>query len=271
MRQIFQILVGFIAVASMAGAQEGGTQTFSVPLSSPGSPAILEAELLEGTIKVLGYDGAEVLVDVTFQQDTDEHEGHEEHEGLTRIPSSSGELTIEENDNRVTIDTGWSHQEIYLEVRVPVNTSLRIEGTNGELIEAQGVSGQHELSHTNGDIRATGLRGSVIADSTNGDVKIELLEVTPDTPMSFTTFNGDVDLSLPSGFGAELRMQTGQGDIYTDFEVVTKPTQARVEREERDNGFRVRMEREVQGTIGAGGAELRFKTVNGDIYLRKLQ
>ena len=271
MRQLFQILVGFAAVASMAGAQESGAQTFTVPLSSPGSPAILEADLLEGTIKIIGYEGDEVLIEVTFQQDSDEHEGREEHEGLTRISSSSGEMTIEENDNRVTIDTGWSHQEIYLEVRVPVQTSLRIEGTNGDLIEAHGVSGQHELSHTNGDIKATGLRGSVIADSTNGDITVELLEVTPDTPMSFTTFNGDVDLRLPSGFGAELRMQTGQGDIYTDFDVVTRPIQPRVEREEAGSGFRVRMEREVQATMGAGGAELRFKTVNGDIYLRKVE
>ena len=89
--------------------------------------------------------------------------------------------------------------------------------------------------------------------------------------LSDATFNGDINLRLPADSQAELRMQSGQGDIYTDFEVVTRPTQAKVDREEKENGFRVRIEREVLGTIGAGGPELRFKTVNGDIYLRRIQ
>ena len=110
----------------------------------------------------------------------------------------------------------------------------------------------------------------MVADSTNGDIKIELLEVASGTPMSFTTFNGDIDLSLPTSVEAELRMQSSQGDIYTDFDVVTSPTQTRVDREERSDGYRVRIEREVLGSIGSGGPELRFKTINGDIYLRKL-
>jgi len=220
-------------------------------------------------MRVTAYEGTEVLVDVTFEQDEDDEP--EEHEGLTRIPSVSGGLTVEENDNRVHIDTDWSQSEMHLDIRVPIRTSLRLEGVNSDFIEVHGVTGQHELSHTNGDIIATGLRGSVIADNTNGDVTVELLEVTADTPMSFTTFNGDIDLTLPSTIQAELRMQTGQGDFYTDFDVVTRPTEARVEREEGEKGFRVRIEREVQGTIGGGGPELRFKTINGDIYLRKLK
>ena len=34
-------------------------------------------------------------------------------------------------------------------------------------------------------------------------------------------------------------------------------------------GFRVRIEKEVVGTINGGGPEFRFKTYNGDIYVRK--
>ena len=271
MRRFMYILTGLFFLASATLAQGGESQSFSVPLSSPGSPVTLEVDLIEGNIKVTGYEGSEILVDVTFASDEDEHEGDHEHEGLMRIPSISGGLVVEEEQNRVTIETDWSPHEMSVDIRTPFQTSLRLSAVNGDLIEAAGVDGQHELSHTNGDIIATGLRGSVVADSTNGDIKIELVEVTAATPMSFTTFNGDIDLSLPAGTQADLRMQSGQGDIYTDFDVVTQPTQARVDREERDKGFRVRIEREVRGKIGAGGAELRFKTINGDVYLRKIQ
>ena len=271
MRNIMGVAIAWMMLATSAGAQVGDSQNFSIPLSSPGSPAVLEIDLLDGDIRVNGYEGSEIVVDVTFSADDDDHDGHGEHEGLMRLPSVSGGLVIEEDQNRVSIETDWGPDAVSVDVRAPFETSLILSAVNGDLIEAHGVTGQHELSHTNGDIKATGLRGSVVADTTNGDVEIELLDVTAGTPMSFTTFNGDINLRLPADFQAELRMQSGQGDIYTDFDVVTRPTQARVDREEKGNGFRVRIEREVMGTIGAGGPELRFKTVNGDIYLRKIQ
>ena len=270
-RYLSNLILGLLVTSGMAVAQVAENETFVVPLSRPGSPAILAAEILQGTIKVTGYEGNEVLVDVRFASDHDEEGDHEASHGLMRIPSVSGGLTIEEDQNQVTIETDWSQDEINLEVRVPFQTSVRLSGVNGEWIEVDGVSGQHELSQTNGDIRATGIRGSIVADSTNGDITVELVEVTPDVPMSFSTFNGDIDLRLPAETSADLRLQSGQGDIYTDFEVVTKPTQTRVDPRKQDKGFRVRIEREVLGTIGAGGPELRFKTVNGDIYLRKIQ
>ena len=42
------------------------------------------------------------------------------------------------------------------------------------------------------------MRGSVIANTTNGDVVIELFEVHADTPMSFSSWNGDVQVTLPA-------------------------------------------------------------------------
>ena len=41
--------------------------------------------------------------------------------------------------------------------------------------------------------------------------------------------------------------------------------------EHEGKGYRVRMEKAVEGTIGGGGPELRFKTFNGDIILRQPQ
>lgn len=262
-------LICMLLFAGLAMAQDGETQSFVVPLSNPGQPAVLEASVMMGSISVVGYEGTEVQVEVTFEGDSDDDEGGEEREGLTRIPSHSAGVTIEEKGNKVEIDTDWSDEDIFIAVRVPVRTSVQLSGVNGDLIEIEGVSGEHELSHTNGDIRAINVRGSVIADTTNGDVVVELLEIDPDTPMSFSSFNGDVEVTLPASTQADLRMKTGQGDIYTDFDIQLQPTQPRVTREQEGEGYRVRMEKEVLGRIGAGGPEYRFKTFNGDIVLRQ--
>ena len=258
-------------MALICGALAAQPQSFVVPLSNPGQPAVLEASVMMGSISVVGYEGAEVVIEVTFEEHEDESEG-EEREGLKRIPSHSAGVTVEEKDNKVEVATDWSHNEVNLSIRVPFQTSLHLSGINGEFIEVDGVQGAHELSHTNGEVTARNIRGSVIANTTNGEIVVELLEIDPDTPMSFSTFNGDVEVTVPASIQATLYMQSGRGDVYTDFDVQLQPTQPRVTREQEGEGsYRVRMEKAVVGTIGGGGAEIRFKTFNGDIILRKPQ
>ena len=245
------ILFCLTLMSVILGAQ---TQSFTVPLSNPGQPVILEASVMMGSISVVGYEGAEVRVEVHFEADTDDDEEVEDRGGLKRIPSSSGGVTIEEKDNKVEVGTDWSNEEVYLKIQVPYQTSVHLSGLNGDLVEVEGVTGSHELSHTNGEITAKNMRGSVIANTTNGDVVVELLEVDPDTPMSFSSFNGDVQVTLPASIKASLYMQSGQGDIYTDFDVQLLPTEPKVTQEREGRGYRVRMEKAVEGSIGGGGA-----------------
>lgn len=246
-------------------------QSFVVPLSHPGQPVILEASVMMGSISVVGYEGSEVQVEVTFEEDREDDEESEGRDGLKRIPSSSGGVTVEEKDNKVEIGTDWSNAEIHLDIKVPFQTSVHLGGINGDFVQVEGVSGEHELSHTNGQITAKNMRGSVVANTTNGDVVVELVEIAPDTPMSFSSFNGDVQVTLPLTVKANLYMQSGRGDVYTDFDIELKPTRPKVTQEHEGSGYRVRMEKAVEGTIGGGGPEMRFKTFNGDIILRQPQ
>jgi hypothetical protein len=265
-----KILASVFCLLLMAAGLAAQSESFTVPLSNPGQPAVLEANVMMGSIQVEGYEGTEVQVEVTFAESADRDEDEaEEREGLRRIPSSSTGVTIEEKNNKVEIGTDWSPEEVHLRIRVPVRTSVHLSGLNGDLLEVVGVSGQHELSHTNGEITARNIRGSVIANTTNGDVTVELVEIDADTPMSFSSFNGDVEVTLPASVRANLFMQSAQGDVYTDFDIDLLPTKAKVTQEHEGGGYRVRMEKAVEGTLGGGGPELRFKTFNGDIILRR--
>ena len=271
MRRIkFLALLCTLLFATASWAQGGPGQELVVPLSNPGQPVVLEVSLVQGAITVTGYEGSQVIVEYTIEESTDAEDEVEEVDGMMRIPDSSVGLTIEEKDNLVEIGTDWSAQEVNLEVRVPVQTSLRINCVNGGEMVVSGVAGTHELSHTNAGITAVDVRGSVVADTTNGDLVVKLLEMDPDTPMSFSSFNGDVDVTFPAALRADLRMRSGQGDIFSDFEVQLQPVEATVTTEEHGGGYHLRMEREVRGTVGGGGPEMTFKTFNGNVYLRRL-
>jgi hypothetical protein len=65
-------------------------------------------------------------------------------------------------------------------------------------------------------------------------------------------------------------MESQNGDIYTDFDVAMRERGATESKEGRSGGpYRVTVERAVTGSINGGGPEMRFKTFNGNVHLRR--
>lgn len=269
-----------VAAQPPAAADPLDGQRLVVPLSSPGQPAVLEASLLMGTIHVEAYDGNEIVVVASRRErgedddcDGCDHDGHDEEgerQGLRRIPNQSFGLSIEERNNRVEVSAESWNRSIRLDIRVPRRTSLQLSTVNGGDLEASGVEGEHELQNTNGGISAIDVSGSVLANTTNGGIEVRLLRVTPDKAMSFSTWNGDIDVTFPPDLQALLLMNPGRGDLYTDFDVEVLPMEAEVTTRQQRKGYRVEIKQEVKAKVGGGGPEMRFRTYNGSVYVRKL-
>lgn len=262
------IALGAVLVGTAAAAQSADGQQIVVPLSDPSRPAVLQAEVLNGSLSVSAYEGNEIIVRAALRTDEDES-SPEKQNGLTRIPNTNVGLSIEEHDNRVTIDGDWSSNSTDLVIQVPRHTSLKLGTVNGGDIRVEGVDGNHELENVNGAISALDVAGSVVASTTNGDVTVRLTSVEPDKPMALSTWNGDVDLTLPAATRAKLRLDSGQGEIYTDFDLALEPQSTKVSRQEGKKGYKVRIEQEVVGRINSGETEFRLKTYNGDIFVRR--
>lgn len=261
-----------LGVAPQAvSAADSGDQRIVVPLTDPSRPVQLEVALMAGRIEVTGYDGKEVVVVAKSNTSRYERERDRDREpdGLRRIPNTALGLSVEEQKNNVSVSGSWQNASVSLEIQVPFRTSGSIQTTNGGDIVVRGLQGELELHNTNGGIEAIDIKGSVVADTTNGGVKVVLKEVTAGKPMSFTTLNGTVDVSFPPTFKAELRIEPGRGDILTDFDFEVVPTSPKVERSERGGGFRVEVGQDVRAKIGGGGPVVQLKTFNGHIVIRK--
>jgi DUF4097 and DUF4098 domain-containing protein YvlB len=103
--------------------------------------------------------------------------------------------------------------------------------------------------------------------------------------MSFTSFNGNVDVTLPASAKASLKLRSDRGDVYTDFDVKTtaappassssdaRDSRGRDRDRDRDRDdrakFRLDTDRAIYGTINGGGPDFELRTFNGNIYLRK--
>lgn len=220
----------------------------------------LEIRGVNGDIEAVRADGGEIVVHAAKharRSDPDdvrievvEHGG-----GVTICAVYPGPRGREENtcrpgggrnnvrDNDVTVD---------FTVHVPAGITLSAHTVNGGIeaadlasnVRARTVNGDIEI-HTAGWAEATTVNGSIAAAMGTAD--------WPDGA-EFETVNGAIRLTLPEDVRADLEARTVNGSIDSDFPVTVQGRFG---------------PRRVSGTLGGGGRELRVKTVNGGITLRK--
>lgn len=268
MRRITLALVILIFALGPAAGQKSPAaqeQRIVVPLTDPSRPVRLEVDLFSAQVEVEGYEGREVVI--LARNET--MEIAPTAGGMKRIPNTALGLTVEEHENEVSVSGDWSNQSVLVRIQVPFRTSAAISSVNAGDIVVRRLSGEIELQNTNGGIEATDIRGSVVAQTTNGGVRVTFAEIDPGKPMSFSTLNGDVDVTFPPGLKADLRIEPGRGDILTDFDFELLPAAPQVERSESGGAFRVDVGQDVRAKVGGGGPTFRFKTFNGTIYIRK--
>jgi hypothetical protein len=329
-----------LAAAIFAAGQDAQTDRVTVPLTNPGKPGTVSVEVMFGSIKVVGYEGKEVIVEAkprdrkvgdetprpgawvaapgaptAFRTIEDvgkvppspagaparvtpaapptaaapaapvivqvpgrlrirekDKDQQDKAAGMKRIPIENTGLTVEESDNVVTVRVESWKRSVDITIKVPFATSLKLHGTNlEEGISVENVSGEIEVNGTMGDIALKNVSGTVVANSTNGDVNVALAKVTPDKPMSFVAFNGDVDITLPGDTKATFNLKSGMGEVYSDFDMTlkTQPVKSGYTTMADKGKFHVTMDRAVSGSINGGGPEFKLQTYNGNIYIRK--
>jgi DUF4097 and DUF4098 domain-containing protein YvlB len=148
-------------------------------------------------------------------------------------------------------------------VEVPARSNLNLSTVNNGAIHVEGVDGELEIANVN----LSRVGGSVVAHTTNGEVKVSMLRVTPGKPMAFTTLNGDVDITLPASTKANLRLRSDNGQLFTDFDFAAQAAEVQ---ETREGGRSMKeIGKFIGGAINGGGPVFELRSFNGDVYVRR--
>jgi hypothetical protein len=257
--------------ASKSFAQSGSTEQLIVPLSSPGKPYTLKVELVTGSIKVISYEGKDILIDVTVNKSDDETDTSNETEnGMKRISTSgSYEVTAKEADNTVKVNTSNPLKSFNLNFKIPQDVKLKLSTVNNGDIEVENVKGELEVTNVNGAIKLTNISGSVVANTVNGAVTTTFATVDPKAPMAFSTLNGNVTVTLPANSKANLKLKSDMGEIYSDFDIDIDKTKPNVNKTNEPGMYKIMKEDWVYGKINGGGPEMLMKNMFGNIYVKK--
>jgi DUF4097 and DUF4098 domain-containing protein YvlB len=262
-------VVALLALAQPVSAQNDNRVT--VPLSDPSRPVTLRAHLVSGSITVKGADIKEVVVEAKARGGEESHNSGRA-EGMKRIPMTSTGLNIEAENNNVRISTDSYQKTIDLTITVPTHTSVSLHTVNDGNILVSGVDGELDIDDVNGEVDLKNIGGSVVAHALNGHVVATFNRIDPQKPMAFSSLNGDIDVTFPADLKANVSLRTDNGEVYSDFDVKVQPTspQQTVEDNRGKGGkYKVKIDKNVRGTINGGGQEIQFKNFNGNIYIRK--
>src|SRR5271157_4185473 len=250
-----------LTVCALACAQEATGGRVVVPARNTSHPRVVNATVHEGSVTVKTYSGNEVIVE------TGRERAATAPAGMKRIDVPRG-LDVEEEDNVITVRThpsGTAH----LVITVPTDTSLNLKSHNGS-IAVDGVHGEIDASSHNGQITLTNVSGTVVANAFNGALKVAMDRFDPARPMSFSTFNGPIDVTFPADLKANVKLKTNHGDISSDFDIKLTGSRPITEKNNTPDGkFRLRTDGTIYGAINGGGPEVSFQTFNGRITIRK--
>ncbi|MEQ6168473.1 DUF4097 family beta strand repeat-containing protein [Ekhidna sp. MALMAid0563] len=149
-------------------------------------------------------------------------------------------------------------------LKVPKKIAIHAKTVNNGDVLVRNMEGKVMVSNVNGDIEVENVHDLRRASTVNGDVDITFVKA-PQMPVKFHTVNGDFTFELPDDFNAQVYFDSMNGDLYTAFDY--KRMSPKVEKSERNGTFKIGTKTGVE--IGSGGPELSFKSINGNVYLKK--
>jgi DUF4097 and DUF4098 domain-containing protein YvlB len=247
MRKAAIPLVVLAAAAILAGSAFAFDEVFerTYPLSPGGT---FELQNVNGSVIVTAWERNEVEIHAV--------KSARQSQDLPRV-----QIEVQARPGKITVETHYPQGEgvgvsVEYRVRVPRRVLLGHVTTVNGAVRVSGVEGAGELRSVNGDVEALDSAGRFRARTTNGSIRLELRHLEGEGPVSAETVNGSVYLALPAGAGGDLDVRSWNGDFRSELPVTLEGALGA---------------REFHGRMGAGGAAIRIRTVNGSVRIVNLR
>lgn len=150
--------------------------------------------------------------------------------------------------------TGWhgTRAKINFDVQVPPGVRFNALTTNGNVL-GHNLASVVEAATTNGNVEVSTSEWAS-ATTTNGGIRVAMGSAKWNGELQVKSTNGSLDVTLPASAEFKLEAATTNGGIHTDFPMTVQGSYN---------------SKELSGTVGSGGRELRVATTNGTIKLTK--
>lgn len=167
--------------------------------------------------------------------------------GTLRVSVGSGEVTVTHGSGSIHLETGSGD----VTVSDIDGDEMKVETGSGAIHATSIDLPTLRLETGSGAIRAEAIRAERAGLET-GSGSVGLLLDSDIENLAVESGSGEIEISVPRGFGAEVSMETGSGSLETEMPIE----------------IRKKSRNELHGTIGDGRGKLSLETGSGSIVIR---
>jgi DUF4097 and DUF4098 domain-containing protein YvlB len=249
---------------------------------------------INGNIKVTGYEGDKILLEVTRTIKAKTPERLEKAKAQIKLGIIDRADTIilytegicsrfgksSERNHDQTNRSGWGYQwndqdddckelcdySFDYVIKVPVSVNVLVSTVNDGDVEVTNLRGSIVANNVNGSIKLADISRESLASTINGDVDITYTK-NPEKACRFYTLNGDINAWFQKGLSADMSFESFNGELFTNVPRLESLPVA-VEKKETEKGTKFK----VNGNrfkVGDGGILLDFETFNGNVYVKE--
>ena len=286
----------FVMVSVQLNAQtftEKITREFSLEKKSVDNAVVIAN--INGNVKVVGYTGDKILVEVTRSISAKTEARLEKGktdiklgvldladtiilyvDGLCggfgkvhdkqRRSAGYGRWGYNWNNGCNDCNAGFDYKMDFV-VRIPSSLNISASTINNGDINIENVDGVVVANNINGSIRLNNLMRESIASTINGNVDVVYAR-NPQKDCRYYSLNGDINAWFQQGLSASMSFESFNGSFYTNIDLL-EALPVQVEKKDMKEGVKYKVNGNRYKVGAGGGANLDFETFNGNVYLKE--
>ncbi len=282
MKKLITLFTIAIACHSLPGQGYQTIEEAEKTLSVPENNGILAVLNINGEVSVKGTNRSDILIKYKLKAKPKSSRGFEhakedlrfliQHDGDSVIAALMGPFVNYYRGKRhVNINSEDLDYWFFctIDVEVPRNINLEVATINDGNLTIENINGMVAADNVNGDVSIDKVTGQVITETINGDIRIDF-DANPGDGSRFQTINGHIKTNVPKDLSASISFKSMNGEFYTDFDYSIGKTGNVLKGDSDRKGTEYRIEQFTKVKIGTGQSSMFYETLNGNMYLRKL-
>lgn len=214
------------------------------------------------------------------------------HDGSIKITNTNGNISVktwnqehvhieiikkgtDKDIAEVSCETYFTSELISLTTQQPEKNSTEIDyniimprsarvtiTTDSGSIKINQLHNAISAQTDDGSINITDITHKTYARSGNGSITAKVQSLPADAQFILETENGDITTHLPETIQGNLVAQAMRGKVTSELPILISPKLTQLNQE-----FWDQVKKDVRGTFGKGGAEIKLVTMDGNIKI----
>lgn len=217
--QKFVLFVCMLAIVSSTYAQDA--KTYKTKFSGANKRVIMDIDAKQ--LDIEGYSGDELIIEAT-----DIPNVPKEADGLRPLSAGGIDntglgLSAYPSGDVLKINVVMKGKSLY-KIKMPKELALIVKKRNSCSCNEKGMSitgmeGSIEVNTNYESITLTNVSGPVVANSSQGKIKVIYDDKMPDKPSSIVSYNDNVDVTLSEKAKVLFSISSSDGNMFTDLDL----------------------------------------------------